>query len=118
MTAAAGSAMSEPLVGLIGNGSGNGWCAAWLDLVQTRNFSRGDRLCIRALGGPNYLVRLKPAGSPGSSPAGIEGAIRQVPQDGSVIEVELSQDHPGVDQISVHACGAVRPIRTAIADNR
>ncbi len=111
MTATAGSAMSEPLVGSIGNGSGNGWCAAWLDLQETRSFSRGDRLCIRALGGPDYLMRLKPAGTPGSSPAGMEGAIRQMPQDGSVIEVELSQDHPGVDQISVHACDAAWGIR-------
>ena len=104
MTAVAGSAMSEPLVGSIGNGSGNGWCAAWLDLQETRSFCRGVRLCIRALGGPDYLLRLKPEGIPPDSPAGIEGAIRQVPQDGSVLEVELSQDHPGVDQISVHAC--------------
>ncbi len=90
-----------PVSGTPGNGRGANWAAAWWDLPQTIDFERGTQVRLRIVGSEWVLVRFLPLGGSPDKAIGIEGDIREVPDDG-MLAVTLTIDHPQVGQISVH----------------
>lgn len=98
-----GATLAETLAGTIGSGAGDRWQSSWIDLRSNMHFHKGEELIITVQGDADrVLVRLLPHYSHPSSSVGIEGSIREVPENGR-ITVILSRDHPDIKQISVHA---------------
>ena len=93
-------ASTETLKGTPGSAPQWGW--GWLDLEKAKDFKKGDKLRLTIGGGAkNIFVRLLPDIRRADAPVGIVGNATPVPPN-RVIEVSLTQDHPGVQQISVH----------------
>ena len=83
-------------------GSSNRWGSGWIDLDDTMDFKKGDRLRLTIGGTANKIkVRLLPRGRSPDSTAGILPGDVSVPQNRTV-EVELDSDHLRISQISVH----------------
>lgn len=90
------------------------WGAGWIDLSPPATFRKGDTLRL-ALGGTatRIFVRFLPAGARPDTRVGIEGGIIEVP-DSRILEMELSDDHENVTQISVH--GGPDPFGIALGE--
>jgi len=97
------SAFAQPLIGSTGTAAGDRWQTSWLDIKPSISFKKGDTLILKLEGdAENVLVRLLPVGSQPESSDGIEGDVRKIPANRSLIVI-LQRDHPNVRQISVHA---------------
>ncbi len=94
---------AQPLLGSTGSAAGDRWQSSWLDIKPSITFKKGETLRIKVEGeAENVLVRLLPENSDPTSPDGIEGDVRKVPANRTLV-VTLTRDHPNVKQISVHA---------------
>ena len=94
---------AQALLGSTGSAAGDLWQSTWLDLKPSITFKKGEILRIRLEGdAENVLVRLLPEKSDPTSADGIEGDVRKVPANRTLV-ITLMRDHPNVKQISVHA---------------
>ncbi len=83
-------------------GSSSRWGSGWIDLEETMDFKKGDKLRL-SIGGTarKIKVRLLPRGQSPDSTAGILPGDVAVPPN-KIVEVELRSDRPNISQISVH----------------
>ena len=97
------TAYSQPLAGSLGSAAGPNWQSSWLQFQSPITFKKGEKLTLKLQGdAKNVLVRLLPASSPPDSADGIEGDVRKVPANHTLV-ITLGSDHPNVGQISVAA---------------
>ena len=93
-------AKAETLSGTLGSSSDYG--SGWIDLNRITDFKRGDKLKIKVGGTARTVrIRLLPKGKDPNRPIGLIGGAIEVPIN-RLIEIELADDHSGVEQISVH----------------
>lgn len=96
-------AYSQILPGHTGSAAGDNWQSSWLDIKPPISFKKGEIVKIKVEGSAeNVLVRFLPEGSEPTMPDGIEGDVSKVPAN-RVLLITLTQDHPNIKQISVHA---------------
>lgn len=109
-------ARAETLVGTSGKGAGAGWVAAWIDLSQPAAFSNGEAVRLRVSGARWVRVRCLPVGAspPPPKELGIEGGVREVPENGG-LHITLGSDHPRVEQIAVHAGASAASFQMVLA---
>ena len=97
------TAYSQRLAGTLGDAAGPNWQSSWLQFQSPISFKKGEKLTLMLQGdAKNVLVRLLPASSQPASADGLEGDVRKVPANHTLVII-LGSDHPNVGQISVHA---------------
>jgi uncharacterized protein YpmB len=83
-------------------GSSSKWGSGWLDLSETMNFKKGDKLRLHIGGTANkILVRLLARGISPDTPSGIVDGAVEVPSN-RLIELQLDSEYNNIVQISVH----------------
>jgi hypothetical protein len=83
-------------------GTSKKWHSSWINLDAIEDFRQGERLKLRVGGkARKIIVRFLPQGEDSGDPVGVDGGALDVPPDGIVI-VTLEDDHPRVEQISIH----------------
>lgn len=96
----ASTGYAEDLAGT--HGVSNRWGSGWINLQQTTDFSKGDRIRLKVGGSATrVLVRFLTDLELADEPLGIDGGVQNVP-DSRVVDLTLTTSHPGTRQISVH----------------
>lgn len=91
---------AETIEGTVGASSK--WNSGWIDLNSVMHFQKGDKLKILVGGSAKkVLLRFLSGGMEPNTASGIDGGMREVPED-RVLTTVVQSVHQNVTQISVH----------------
>lgn len=92
-------AFAEPIEGAVGASST--WGSGWIDLTSVTHFQKGDNLRILVGGtADKILLRFLSRGMDPNTASGIDGGVRDIPED-RLLHAVVESGHREVTQVSV-----------------